>query len=647
MNPLLNLCAFVQLSAAALASAPAGFLFLTFKGEQTPMSEQIHFALSRDGRTWTGLNRDEPVLVSEVGEKGVRDPYLLRSKDGGKFFIVATDLSINRNGDWGRAVRAGSKSLLIWESTDLVDWEGPRLVKVAPDDAGCSWAPEAVYDEESGGYLVFWASTTGRDNFEKHRIWGARTKDFRTFGEPFIFIEKPTTVIDTTIVHDGKRYHRFTKDEKHKAITLEHADRLSGPWEEQPAFTLAKLVGYEGPQCYLIEPAAEGRPPVWGLILDHYARGEGYQPFTTNDLNSGNFVPAQGFKFPYKFRHGSVLPVTEEEFQRLQRKWGAHPAESLQVTAPVRNNPVIPGYFADPDILWSAKTGRYYIYPTSDGFTDWSGTYFKTFSSADLVNWTDEGVILDLPKDVSWAKRNAWAPCIIETRTAEGYRYHYYFTAAQKIGVAVANHPAGPFRDSGRALIDFKPEGVTIGQEIDPEVFHDPVSGKHYLYWGNGYLAVAELTDDLLSIRRETLKVITPDPTFREGATVFIRNGTYYILWSEDDTRSENYRVRYATAPTPTGPLTIPPDNLVIAKDPSLGIYGTGHNTILQIPGRDEWYIVYHRFNYPKGITMGRDAGYHRELCIDRMHFEPDGRIRRVQPTHEGVGPVPAPAAVP
>src|SRR5690606_22471201 len=129
------------------------------------------------------------------------------------------------------------------------------------------------------------------------------------------------------------------------------------------------------------------------------------------------------------------------------------------------------------------------------------------------------------------------------------YRYFYYFTAAQKIGVAVADDPAGPYVDSGQALVASRPEGVRGGQEIDPEVFTDPQTGKSYLYWGNGYLAVAELNPDMISLKPGTTQVITPDRTFREGATVFFRNGLYYILWSEDDTRSENYRVRYATAP--------------------------------------------------------------------------------------------------
>lgn len=78
---------------------------------------------------------------------------------------------------------------------------------------------------------------------------------------------------------------------------------------------------------------------------------------------------------------------------------------------------------------------------------------------------------------------------------------------------------------------------------------------------------------------------------------------------SEDDTRSENYRVRYGIADSPVGPIQIPESNLILAKDPEKGIYGTGHNSVIQIPGKDEWYIVYHRFKRPEGITMGEAAG--------------------------------------
>lgn len=303
-------------------AAPAGYLFVTFKNGGDAAAEQIYFGLSTDGRNWQALNKAEPVLVSTIGDQGVRDPYLLRAHDGKGFYLIATDLSMHNTKDWKKAVREGSRAIIIWQSTDLVNWSQPRRVEVAPLDAGCTWAPEAVYDEERGDYLVYWASTTRGDDFSKHRIWAARTKDFKTFSAPFIYIEKPTAVIDSDIVREGKSYYRFTKDEQFKAITMETAKGLDGPWTTVPGFSLARMTGYEGPEAYVIEPAANGRPPVWTLILDHYSAGLGYQPFVTHDLASGRFEPGAGFSFPFPFRHGSILPLSAEELARVKARYG-------------------------------------------------------------------------------------------------------------------------------------------------------------------------------------------------------------------------------------------------------------------------------------------------------------------------------------
>jgi hypothetical protein len=304
------------------ANPSGGFLFVTFKGEATPLTEQIYFALSSDGRNWKALNGTEPVLVSQMGEKGVRDPFLVRSPDGKKFYLLATDLSINLNRNWTRAVREGSKSIVIWESDDLVKWSAPRLVPVAAADAGCTWAPEAIYDEENKDYLVFWASTNAADNFAKQKIWASRTKDFVNFGAPFVYIERPEAVIDTDIVRDNGKYFRFSKDEKNKGITVESSEKLMGPWQDMPGSSLAKLRGYEGPAGFVLEPAAPGKPATWCVLLDYYSRGQGYQPFVTQDLAGGQFTPVTDFSFPFRLRHGSVVPVSAAEYARLNAAWG-------------------------------------------------------------------------------------------------------------------------------------------------------------------------------------------------------------------------------------------------------------------------------------------------------------------------------------
>ena len=322
MKRLIPILLTLLTGAAAAAAANGAYLFVTFKGEKSPLSEQIYFALSKDGRQWNALNGGEPVLISKLGEKGVRDPFLLRSHDGKSFYLLATDLSIHLNPNWGRAQTAGSKSIVIWESADLVHWSKSRLARVAAEDAGCAWAPEAVYDDETRDYLVFWASKNRSDKFAKQRIWATRTTDFRTFGKPFIYIDKPNHVIDTDIVREGGKYYRFSKDEQFKAITMEVSDKLTGNWQEVSQFSLSKLQGYEGPECYQLMPAEGDKPATWCLVLDQYSKGKGYQPFVIDNLAGGQFTPAPDFSFPFLFRHGSILPLSVAEYNLLETTYG-------------------------------------------------------------------------------------------------------------------------------------------------------------------------------------------------------------------------------------------------------------------------------------------------------------------------------------
>ena len=303
-------------------------------------------------------------------------------------------------------------------------------------------------------------------------------------------------------------------------------------------------------------------------------------------------------------------------------------------------NPILSGFHADPEILYSRQTKRYYIYPTSDGFPGWGGSYFKVFSSRNLKEWKEERVILDMKKDVSWANGNAWAPCIEEKEIDGKYKYFFYYSAnsvtnkGKQIGVATANSPTGPFTDSGKPIITSSPVGQ--GQQIDVDVFTDPTSGKSYLYWGNGYMAGAELNNDMLSVKEETITVMTPKGgtlqtyAFREAPYVFFRKGVYYFLWSVDDTGSPNYHVAYGTSTSPLGPIKVAKSPVVLIQNPEKEIYGPAHNSILQVPGTDKWYIVYHRINKN---YLKSDPGVHREVCIDRMEFNEDGSIKQVIPT--------------
>ncbi len=310
------------------------------------------------------------------------------------------------------------------------------------------------------------------------------------------------------------------------------------------------------------------------------------------------------------FRYGG--PVTTE-----------HPHDGVGT----QTSPVLPGYYADPNIV--AIGDRYYVYATTDGYEGWGGTHFEVWESPDLATWTNRGTILALGTDVSWASEHAWAPAAIER---DGKTY-FYFTAEQSVGVAVADSPTGPFREIlGRPLVDKRDYGD--GQQIDPAVFVD-TDGQPYLLWGNTTGYVVPLDDTMAGYDSAEVRVVEGIDDFREALFLVERHGTYYLSWSVDDTRSEDYRVAYATGPSVHGPWTN--RGVILAKDLEQGIRGTGHHSILQVPGTDDWFIAYHRFAIPDG------DGTHRETTIDRLVFEEDGSIRAVVPTLGGVEPVPVP----
>lgn len=630
---ILLLYLFVFNSLAQYKSGPAqkdyaGYLFAYFKGNAVE-DETVCFAVSTDGYTYRALNSNQPVLnpeeISLTG--GVRDPHILRGEDGKTFYMVLTDMTSSKGWDSNRA-------MILLKSIDLVNWTHSNIHiqkrYQGHEDLKRVWAPQTVYDPAVGKYMVYWSMQHG--DGPDIIYYAYANDDFTDFEEEpkILFLPKNgKSCIDGDIINKNGLFYLFYKTEGHgNGIKLAITDSLtSNKWIEQPGYKQQTRDAVEGSSVFKLNHSDK-----YILMYDVYGKGK-YQFCESYDLDVFKVID-HDISMDFHPRHGSIIPLSRTELKTLTEKWGLPDGIEL----PKNHNPVLDGFYADPDIVYSNKDKKYYMYPTSDGFDGWGGYYFKAFSSENLKDWKDEGVILDLKKDVSWADRNAWAPTITEKKIGDKYTYFYYFTAAQKIGVAVADEPTGPFEDSGKPLIDFKPEGVNGGQEIDPAVFQDPQSGKSYLYWGNGYLAVAELNKDMISIKQNTVKVLTPsDGTFREGIFVIYRNGTYYFLWSEDDTRSPNYRVRYGTAQSPIGPIEIPDHNLILAKDDAKGIYGTGHNSVIQVPGKDEWYIVYHRFNYPQGINMGEAAGYHREIAIDRMYFDGQGQILPIQPTHEGI----------
>ncbi len=298
-------------------------------------------------------------------------------------------------------------------------------------------------------------------------------------------------------------------------------------------------------------------------------------------------------------------------------------------TAETSGNPLFKGWYADPEGIIFGK--EYWIYPTFSAPYN-KQVFFDAFSSPDLIHWTKHSTILDTAR-VKWAKRAMWAPSIIE----KGGKYYLFFGANDiqsdkekgGIGVAVANHPAGPFTDYlGKPLVDKFHNGA---QPIDQFVYKD---GNNYylIYGGWRHCNIAKLKDDFTGFvpfeDGSTFKEITPE-NYVEGPFMFKKNGKYYFMWSEGGWTGPNYSVAYAIADSPFGPFKRV--GKILQQDPKVAT-GAGHHSVIHHYKDDAWYIVYHR------RPLGETDGNARVTCMDQLFFDENGLIKPVVITNEGVG---------
>ncbi len=301
-----------------------------------------------------------------------------------------------------------------------------------------------------------------------------------------------------------------------------------------------------------------------------------------------------------------------------------------------QKNPVLEGWYADPEGVIFEK--EYWIYPTySDKYE--KQVFLDAFSSKDMVNWKKHPRIVDTSQ-IKWANIAMWAPSIVE----KDDQYFLFFSANDiqskqrnqqaddtlgGIGIAVADNPGGPFKDYlGKPLIN---QFYNNAQPIDQFVFKD-TDGQYYIFYGGwGRCNVGKLNESFTGLVPFSdsllVKEITPKG-YVEGPTMFIRNGKYYFMWSEGGWTNGTYKVAYAVSDHVLGPFER--KATILEADESIAT-GAGHHSVINIPGTDEWYIVYHRRPIP---NLGRD---HRAVCIDRLFFDADGGIKNVKMTFEGV----------
>lgn len=302
----------------------------------------------------------------------------------------------------------------------------------------------------------------------------------------------------------------------------------------------------------------------------------------------------------------------------------------VQIPA-VSQNPFIRNQFtADPTARVFGD--RVYVYPSHDilaqpgkGRVGWFCMEdYHVFSSANLTDWTDHGMIVSQTK-VPWANPagySMWAPDCIERNG----KYYFYFPTLPKdtvlygrsfgIGVAVADKPEGPFVPESEPI-----KGV---KGIDPNVFIDK-DGQAYLYWSQGNIYVAKLKDNMKELASEVVTIPNlPTKGLKEGPFVFERNGIYYLTYPHVENKTE--RLEYAIGDNPMGPFKV---TGVIMDESSTGCW-TNHHSIIQY--KKQWYLFYHHNDYSPKFDKARS------VRLDNLSFNADGTIQKVIPTLRGVG---------
>ena len=303
------------------------YLFVHFREKTTPDGEQVYFGLSKDGFHWESVNGGNPVLWAYHGDKGVRDFTVTRAQNG-KFYILATDLSLSygmRNqyhNSWEEIARNGSKDLALWESEDLVNWSEQKMVRIGDENMGCVWAPDVIYDKKTEEYVLHWSSSHKSNDYAGKAIYYSRTKDFTHFSKPEVLYKREDgDIIDSAIYEENGFYYLFVKSHHDPAgLQLFCSEQVTGEYKEVEAFaeSMKGMDGakYEAPTAMKL---ADGR---WSLYLDYFGvpgAGQGYVPFLADCLADGRFVRSDAeFSFPYGFKHGTILTITEEEYDRIK-----------------------------------------------------------------------------------------------------------------------------------------------------------------------------------------------------------------------------------------------------------------------------------------------------------------------------------------
>lgn len=308
----------------------------------------------------------------------------------------------------------------------------------------------------------------------------------------------------------------------------------------------------------------------------------------------------------------------------------------LVATSAFADNPIVQtSYTADPaPMVWQDTV---YVYTSHDEDVTLNNFFtmndWRVYSTTDMVNWTDRGSPLS-HKTFSWSPGKAWAAQCVPRNG----KFYWYATAGigsgqqPTIAVAVADHPAGPYKDAiGKPLVN------KSWDDIDPTAFVD-TDGQAYLFWGNPKLYWAKLNSDMISLNGavNTTNMTTAafgtrpnstdrPTTYEEGPWFFRRGNLYYMVYAAGPLPEP---INYSTSSSPTGPWTF---KGTIMSGANTGSF-TNHSGIIEFKGRA--YFFYHTGKLPGG------GGYKRSTAVEEFKFNADGTIPTIAMTNSGPAPV-------
>lgn len=286
--------------------------YFTESPDKNGDQHSLHLAYSFDARNWIPFNQNQPVLEAEIGEKGMRDPFIFRKEDG-SFVVLATNM-------WN------SEYILCYDSEDLIHFTDGRLLQLN-DNGMHAWAPEVIYDPDRKQYAIFWSGNTDRN-----RIYVNYTEDFQEVSEPEVLFDPGYNVIDASIIRHDAAYYMYFKDERDPDEPPFEGKRMkvAKSTSLQPGSFDDNVYGEP-----VGDPMIEGSMIIkdkqeekWYLYGDNYYPVNGkFYAWETTDLKKADWKPLdrRDYDQPLNAKHASALKVTEEEIEQLIEHWGDRP----------------------------------------------------------------------------------------------------------------------------------------------------------------------------------------------------------------------------------------------------------------------------------------------------------------------------------